>query len=55
VGAAYQWWVLLLLVYLPCLALVLRRPNNPEPHEARVRETNGRLPSDQNGASAEPD
>jgi hypothetical protein len=55
VGAAYQWWVLLLLVYLPCLALVLRRPNNPEPHEARVRETNGRLPSDQNGFSAEPD
>jgi hypothetical protein len=27
VGAEYQWWVLLLLVYLPALVVVLRRPN----------------------------
>jgi len=27
VGAEYQWWVLLALVYLPAIALVLRRPN----------------------------
>jgi hypothetical protein len=27
VGAEYQWWVLLILVYLPALAAVLRRPN----------------------------
>jgi hypothetical protein len=27
VGAEYQWWVLLGLVYLPALAAVLRRPN----------------------------
>ena len=29
VGAEYQWWVMLLLVYLPALALVLKRPNGP--------------------------
>ncbi len=29
VGAGYQWWVMLLLVYLPALALVLNRPNGP--------------------------
>jgi hypothetical protein len=28
-GAEYQWWVMLLLVYLPALALVLKRPNGP--------------------------
>jgi hypothetical protein len=27
VGAEYQWWVLLILVYLPAIVLVLRRPN----------------------------
>jgi hypothetical protein len=27
IGAAYQWWVLLILVYLPALVVVLRRPN----------------------------
>jgi hypothetical protein len=27
VGAEYQWWVLLALVYLPAIGLVLRRPN----------------------------
>jgi hypothetical protein len=27
VGAEYQWWTLLALVYLPALGLVLRRPN----------------------------
>jgi hypothetical protein len=27
VGAEYQWWVLLALVYLPAIVLVLRRPN----------------------------
>ena len=30
VGAEYQWWVLLALVYLPAIALVLRRPNEAE-------------------------
>lgn len=28
VGAEYQWWVLLALVYLPAIVLVLRRPND---------------------------
>ena len=27
VGAEYQWWVMLALLYAPALALVLRRPN----------------------------
>jgi hypothetical protein len=27
VGAIYQWWVMLLLIYLPATVLVLRRPN----------------------------
>ena len=31
VGAGYQWWVLLVLVYLPAIALVLRRPNEAGP------------------------
>jgi hypothetical protein len=31
VGAEYQWWVLLALVYLPAIAAVLRRPNVAEP------------------------
>ena len=30
VGAEYQWWVLLALVYLPALVLILRRPNRAE-------------------------
>jgi hypothetical protein len=30
VGAAYQWWVLLILVYLPAIVAVLRRPNVPD-------------------------
>jgi len=29
VGAEYQWWVLLVLVYLPAIASVLTRPNEP--------------------------
>ena len=29
VGAEYQWWVLLILVYLPATALVLSRPSLP--------------------------
>jgi hypothetical protein len=28
VGAEYQWWVMLVLIYLPALVLVLRRPND---------------------------
>jgi hypothetical protein len=32
VGAQYQWWVLLVLVYLPALALVLSRPNGEPAH-----------------------
>jgi hypothetical protein len=27
VGAEYQWWVLLILVYLPAIGLILGRPN----------------------------
>jgi hypothetical protein len=27
VGAEYQWWVMLILLYVPALAVVLRRPN----------------------------
>ena len=35
VGAEYQWWVMLALLYLPALAAVLRRPNRlPGPLEA---------------------
>lgn len=30
VGAEYQWWVLLALVYIPAIALVLRRPNEAQ-------------------------
>jgi hypothetical protein len=30
IGAEYQWWVLLALVYLPAIALVLRRPNEAD-------------------------
>jgi hypothetical protein len=30
VGAEYQWWVLLALVYLPALFAVLRRPNSAD-------------------------
>ena len=36
VGAEYQWWVLLLLVYLPALAVVLRRPNQADGWDWRV-------------------
>ncbi len=32
VGAEYQWWVLLALVYGPAIVLVLRRANEAEPH-----------------------
>ena len=39
VGAEYQWWVLLALVYLPAIALVLRRPN-----EASSRMGPGLIP-----------
>ena len=28
VGAEYQWWVMLLLIYLPVLGLILSRPNH---------------------------
>ena len=27
VGAEYQWWVMLVLIYLPALVAILRRPN----------------------------
>jgi hypothetical protein len=30
IGAEYQWWVLLALVYLPAIVLVLRRPNEAQ-------------------------
>jgi hypothetical protein len=43
VGAEYQWWVLLVPVYLPALVTVLRRPNVPgEPdwRGARSLESN---------------
>jgi hypothetical protein len=29
-GAEYQWWVMLVLVYLPAIVLVLRRPNEAQ-------------------------
>jgi hypothetical protein len=29
-GAVYQWWVVLVLVYLPAIVLVLRRPNEAQ-------------------------
>jgi hypothetical protein len=29
VGAEYQWWVMLAVLYLPALVVVLRRPNSP--------------------------
>ena len=32
VGAEYQWWVLLILVYGPAIGLVLWRANRVEPH-----------------------
>jgi hypothetical protein len=36
VGAEYQWWVLLALIYLPALVLVLSRPNE-RPSEGWIR------------------
>ena len=36
VGAEYQWWVLLLLVYLPAIVLVLRRKNDAEPDPGAI-------------------
>jgi hypothetical protein len=36
VGAEYQWWVLLPLVYLPALVAVLRRPNEVGESDWRV-------------------
>jgi hypothetical protein len=36
VGAEFQWWVLLVLVYLPAIVLVLRRPNEAQADWAAV-------------------
>ncbi|MGH7580167.1 MAG: hypothetical protein ACREM9_08345 [Gemmatimonadales bacterium] len=36
VGAEYQWWVLLMLVYLPAIVLVLRRKNDAEPDPGAI-------------------
>ena len=36
VGAQYQWWVLLILVYVPAIVLVLRRSNEVEAEEATI-------------------
>ncbi len=36
VGAEYQWWVLLILVYLPAIGVVLRRPNEADGRDWRV-------------------
>ena len=36
VGAQYQWWVLLILVYVPAIVLVLRRSNEAEAEEATI-------------------
>lgn len=36
VGAGYQWWVLLALVYLPAIVLVLRRSNEAEADGAAI-------------------
>lgn len=36
VGAEYQWWVLLALVYLPAIVLVLRRRNEAEIDRAGI-------------------
>jgi hypothetical protein len=36
VGAGYQWWVLLALVYLPAIVLVLRRSNEVQAEEASI-------------------
>ncbi|HET6347114.1 MAG TPA: hypothetical protein VFH51_19425, partial [Myxococcota bacterium] len=38
VGAEYQWWVMLFLIYLPALVIVLRLPNSEsesDPHHVR--------------------
>jgi hypothetical protein len=42
VGAEYQWWVLLILVYLPAILVVLRRPN--EANGVDWRHSAGDLP-----------
>jgi hypothetical protein len=39
VGAEYQWWVMLLLIYLPVLILILSRPNEPGGSGAENSET----------------
>ena len=43
-GATYQWWVMLLLIYLPATVLVLRRPNEVDPfwtaEESAAERTN---------------
>jgi len=36
VGAEYQWWVLLVLVYLPALVVILRRPNEADERDWRL-------------------
>jgi hypothetical protein len=36
VGAEYQWWVLLILVYLPAIVAVLRRPNEADETDWRL-------------------
>jgi hypothetical protein len=37
VGAEYQWWVMLAMIYLPALVIVLRRPNeSPAEHWGEV-------------------
>lgn len=36
VGAGYQWWVLLALVYGPAIVLVLRRPNTADPADTGI-------------------
>ena len=39
VGAEYQWWVMLLLIYLPVLALILSRPNEAGAPRTEESET----------------
>ena len=40
VGAEYQWWVMLCLIYLPVLGLILSRPNESDSSEqVRSRRT----------------
>jgi hypothetical protein len=41
VGAEYQWWVLLVLVYLPAIAVILRRPNKADEQNSWLAEPFG--------------